>query len=193
MQAHNKGTFLVFRLDSLALTQIHRRLAVAQYTTEFGSINSYKKGGVTIIDDDPKRYVFSNMFEVAAKSLPYERVAVAKNFEYVIESAKAEGESAWYTAAHDEFVISMDGKVRVDFIKLPDPDAVVDPESEGAIKLSGKPEGANMGYVILGRGHMAMLPVGAAYRFSADKACTLLIQTIDGPETQHKWAQFCQK
>ena len=62
---------------------------MGQYTTDFGSIHSYKKGGVTAIDDDPKRYVFSNMFEVAAKSAPYERVAVAKNFEYVIDTAPA--------------------------------------------------------------------------------------------------------
>lgn len=166
---------------------------MAQYTTEFGSIHSYKKGGITAIDDDPKRYVFSNMFEVAAKSAPYERVAVAKNFEYVIESAKAEGESPWYSAAHDEFVIAMDGKVRVDFIKLADPDSVVDPESEGAVIVQGQPVGEAMGYVLLSRGHMAMLPVGAAYKFSAEETCTIIIQTIDGAVTQHKWAQFCQK
>ena len=35
---------------------------MGQYTTDFGSIHAYKKGGVTAIDDDPKRYVFSNMF-----------------------------------------------------------------------------------------------------------------------------------
>ena len=111
----------------------------------------------------------------------------------MIESAKPEGDSPWYTAAHDEFVISMDGKVRVDFIKLPDPDALVDPESEGAVQIDGKPDGANMGYVVLGRGHMAMLPVGSAYKFSAAETCTILIQSIDGAVTQHKWAQFCQK
>ncbi len=108
-------------------------------------------------------------------------------------SVKAEGESGWYSTAHDEFVISMDGKVRVDYIKLPDPDALVDPESEGAVSLQGQPDGVNMGYVILGRGHMAMLPVGSAYKFSAAETCTLLIQTIDGAVTQHKWAQFCQQ
>jgi hypothetical protein len=166
---------------------------VGQYTTDFGSIHSYKKGSVTAIDDDPKRYVMSNMFEVAAKSAPYERVAVAKNFEYVIESAKAQGESGWFTAAHDEFVIAMDGEVRVDYIKLADPDGHVDPESEGAVSIQGKPEGANMGYVVIRRGHMAILPVGAAYKFTATDTCTILIQTIDGAVTQHKWAQFCQQ
>lgn len=166
---------------------------MGQYTTDFGSIHSYKKGGVTAIDDDPKRYVFSNMFEVAAKSPAYQRTAVAKNFEYVIESVKAEGESPWFTAAHDEFVISMDGKVRVDFIKLADPDAAVDPESEGAVKIDGKPQGTNMGYVVLGKGHMSMLPVGAAYKFTAAETCTILIQSIDGSVTAHKWAEFCQQ
>jgi hypothetical protein len=165
---------------------------MAQYTTEFGSIHSYRKGGVTVIDDDPKRYVFSNMFEAAAKSKTYERVAVAKNFEYVIESVRAEGDSPWYTAAHDEFVISMDGKVRVDFVKLDDPDAVVDPESEGAHLIEGEPRGVRMGHVVLGRGHMAMLPVGSAYKFSAPELCTIIIQTIDGPVTVHKWAEICQ-
>lgn len=165
---------------------------MSQYTTEFGSIDSHKRGKITVIDDDAKNYVFSNMFDAAAKSQPWERVAVAKNFEYVIESVRAEGDSPWYSAAHDEFVIAMDGPVEVHFVKLEDPDAVVDPESEGAHRLAGDPAGANMGYVKLGRGHMAMLPVGAAYQFRAAEACTLMIQTIDGPETVHKWAEICQ-
>ena len=165
---------------------------MAQYNTEFGSIHDYKRGKVSVIDDDPKRYVFSNMFDAAARSNPWERVAVAKNFEYVIESTRAEGVSPWYTAAHDEFAVSMDGKVRVDFVKLADPDAVVDPESEGAHLVDGEPEGAKMGHVVLGKGHMAMLPVGAAYRLTAEESCTVIFQTIDGPVTVHKWAEICQ-
>ena len=39
-----------------------------QYETRFGSMADYDKGGVEIIDDDPKNYVFSNLFEVAATS-----------------------------------------------------------------------------------------------------------------------------
>src|SRR5918912_1706275 len=99
---------------------------MGKYQTEFGSIHNYKKGGVTVIDDDAKKYVFSNMFEVASKAKPYERTAVAKNFEYVIESVRAEGTSPWYTTAHDEFVISMDGRVEVRLLKLDDPDRYVD-------------------------------------------------------------------
>jgi hypothetical protein len=165
---------------------------MAKYHTDFASIHQYKKGGVTVIDDSAKNYVFSNMFEVAAKAKPYERTAVAKNFEYVIESVRAEGESAWYTAAHDEFVVAMDGEVEVRLIKLADPDAVVDPESEGGHRIEGVPAGKKMGRIVLRRGHMAMLPVGAAYQFHAAQVCTLMIQTIDGPETVHKWAEICQ-
>jgi hypothetical protein len=165
---------------------------MAKYQTDFGSIHGFKKGGVTVINDDAKKYIFSNMFEVAAKAKAYERIAVAKNFEYVIETVRAEGTSPWYAAAHDEFVLSMDGQVEVHLVKLDDPDSVVDPESEGAYRLEGNPNGKKMGRIVLRQGHMAMLPIGAAYRFDAANACTLMIQTIDGPETMHKWADICQ-
>jgi hypothetical protein len=165
---------------------------MARYQTDFGSIQRFKKGGVTVINDDAKRYVFSNMFEVASKAKAYERVAVAKNFEYVIEAVRAEGTSPWYATAHDEFVLSMDGEVEVHLLKLDDPDSVVDPESEGAHRLEGNPDGKKMGRIVLRQGHMAMLPVGSAYRFDARSICTLMIQTIDGPETVHRWAEICQ-
>ena len=106
-----------------------------QYETRFGSIDDYDKGGVEIIDDDPKNYVFSNLFEVAKTSAPYERIAVGKNFEYVIECARAEGTSGWYACAHDEFALSMDGEIEVHLVKLDNPDSVVDPASQGAHAL----------------------------------------------------------
>ena len=115
------------------------------------------------------------MFEVASKAKAYERIAVAKNFEYVIEAVRAEGTSPWYAAAHDEFVLSMDGEVEVHLVKLDDPDSVVDPESEGAHRLEGNPNGKKMGRIVLRQGHMAMLPVGCAYRFDAPEVCTLMI------------------
>jgi len=166
---------------------------VSQYTTEFGSIHAYQSGSITVINDDKKKYVMSNLFEVAAKSSPWERVAVGKNFEYVVESVRAEGTSPWYTAAHDEFAVAMDGRLDVHFVKLDDPDAVVDPESEGAHKLDGEPVGKKMGHVELDQGHMTMLPVGAAYRFEAPSLCTIMIQTIQGPETIERWAETCQQ
>ena len=165
---------------------------MSNYTTVFGSIDRFEKGGVSVIDDNPKNYLFSNMFEVAAMSPPYQRVAVAKNFEYVIEVARAEGGSPWYACAHDEFVTCLDHTVEVHLVKLDDPDAVVDPESEGAHQLPGLPAGRKMGRIVLRQGHMALLPVGAAYRFETSTPSTLMIQTIDGPATVHKWAEICQ-
>jgi len=165
---------------------------MSTHETRFGSLADYEKGGVEIVDDNPKNYVFSNIFEVCAKSSPYERVAVAKNFEYVIEAVRAEGTSGWYACAHDEFALCMDGKVEVHLLKLDDPDAVVDPESQGAHTLVDLPQGRKMGRLFLGRGHMGLLPRGAAYRFHADTPAALMIQTIDGPMTVQKWSDICQ-
>ncbi|EIZ78350.1 hydroquinone dioxygenase small subunit [Novosphingobium sp. Rr 2-17] len=166
---------------------------MADVVTQFGSLADYRKGGVEIIDDNPRNYVFSNIFEVAATSAPYERVAVGKNFEYVIEVARAEGISPWYTCAHDEFVVCVDGSVEVHFLKLADPTAHVDPQREGAVQIADVlPEGRKMGRVVLGRGHQALLPVGAAYRFEAATAAAILIQTIEGDVTVQKWAEICQ-
>ena len=159
--------------------------------TKFGSLTDFDKGGVEIIDDDPKNYVFSNIFEVCLKSEPYERVAVAKNFEYVIEAARAEGTSGWSAAAHDEFVLCMDGDVEVHLVKLADL-SVIDLSVKGAQRVQGAPDGAKAGRLKLGRGHMGLLPRGAAYRFEAVKPAALIFQTIEGPLTVQKWAEICQ-
>ena len=63
---------------------------MSTFVTRFGSLDQYEKGHIEIINDNPKNYVFSNVFEVAGKSKPYEKVAVAKNLEYVIEAIRAE-------------------------------------------------------------------------------------------------------
>ncbi len=160
------------------------------YQTRFGSLRDFDKGRVEIIDDDPKNYVFSNIFEVASQSEPYERVAVGKNFEYVIEAVRAEGASSWYAADHDEFVLCLDGEIEVHLVKLDK--AVAAEGSRGAVLLDGLPEGRKMGRLILRRGHQGLLPRGSAYRFSADAPAAMLIQTIEGPLTVQKWAQICQ-
>ncbi|MDR3516623.1 MAG: hydroxyquinol 1,2-dioxygenase [Azospirillaceae bacterium] len=162
------------------------------YKTQFGSLRNYEKGAVVLIDDNPKNYVFSNVFEVANRSAPYERVAVAKNFEYVIEVAKAEDTSPWFSCAHDEFVLCMDGEVEVHLIKLDNPAAHVDSASQGAHLLDCEPEGRKMGRLILRRGHQGLLPRGAAYRFHAELPGCIMLQTIVGPVTVQKWAEICQ-
>jgi hypothetical protein len=164
---------------------------MTEYKTEFGSLKSYRKGGVEVIDDNPKNYVFSNIFEVANASKPWERVAVAKNMQYVIEIVRAEGTSPWYAVAHDEMALCMDGKFEVHLVKLDQPNKVVPPEKEGAVLLKDNPDGRRMGRVICGHGHMALLPKGAAYRFHADEPSVILIQTIQGDVTVEKWADIC--
>lgn len=164
---------------------------MTEYKTEFGSLKSYRKGGVEVIDDNPKNYVFSNIFEVANASKPWERVAVAKNMQYVIEIVRAEGTSPWYAVAHDEMALCMDGKFEVHLVKLDQPNKVVPPEKEGAVLLKDNPDGRKMGRVICGHGHMALLPKGAAYRFHADEPSVILIQTIQGDVTVEKWADIC--
>jgi hypothetical protein len=165
---------------------------MSTYQTKFGSLQDINKGRVELVDDDAKNYVFSNIFEVCAKAQPYERVAVAKNFEYVIEACLASGTSGWFSAGHDEFVLCMDGSVEVHLVKLDRPDAAIDPELSGAQAVKGEVNGAKMGRLVLGRGHMGLLPKGAAYRFHSAGKAALMLQTIDGPLTRHKWADICQ-
>lgn len=163
-----------------------------KYETRFGSLKDYDKGGVILIDDNPKNYVFSNVFEVANNSAPYERVAVAKNFEYVIEVARAEGTSGWFTCAHDEFVLCMDGEVEVHLVKLDDPTSHAPADSQGARAIAGDPDGRKMGRLVLRRGHQGLLPRGAAYRFHSDQPACLMFQSVEGPLTVQKWADICQ-
>jgi hypothetical protein len=159
--------------------------------TVFGSLEHYEKGGVEVIDDDPKRYAFSNVFDVASRSAPYEKVAVGKNLKYVIEALRAEGTSPWFAAAHDEAALVMDGEIEVHFVK-PDTPAVA-AGTEGTVTLAGPPAGQTMGWVKCRRGHMTLLPAGAAYQFRNPGAPgVVLVQTIDGAHTIHRWADVCQ-
>jgi hypothetical protein len=163
---------------------------VSEYRTVFGSLSQYEKGGVEVIDDNPKYYVFSNVFEVASKSKPYERICVGKNLKYVIEAVRAEGNSPWFSASHDEAALCMDGEIEVHFVKPEQP--AVPETKEGSVKLTGEPKGQKMGWVKVRRGHMALLPKGSAYQFRSPKPGVLLIQTIQGENTIERWADICQ-
>jgi hypothetical protein len=161
------------------------------FHTRFGSLADYQKGGVEVIDDNPRHYVFSNVFEVASRSRPWERVAVAKNFEYVIEAARAAGESPHWVARHDEFVLCMDGEVEVELHRLDEPGRVIG-DRDGAHRLDALPPGKRMGKAVLRRGHMALLPRQSAYRLRAAAPAAVVFQTIEGPETICRWAEICQ-
>ena len=163
------------------------------YSTRFGSLKQYEKGKIEIINDDPRNYAFSNVFEVASKSAPYEKVVVGKNLQYVIEAIRAEGTSPWYAADHDEFVVVMDGNVEVELVKLTNASAVVAPGTVGAVLVKGEPVGNRMGRIKLGRGHQALLPKGAAYRFKAEQPSCMIQQGILGALSVEKWADICYR
>ena len=161
------------------------------YRTHLGSLKDYEKGSLDIVNDDKKHYAFSNLFEVASKSKPFERVAVTKNLEYVVEVAKIEGVSPWYAAAHDEFVVVMDGDVTINFVKL-DPAAAVPSGKHGATKLAAAPNGQKMGYVRAKLGNQALLPAGAAYQLTGNGGpAVVLFQTLAGDITIERWKEIC--
>jgi len=69
-----------------------------------------------------------------------------------------------FAASDDEFAIVLNGKVRVDLVKLADPDKLVAPDKQGTVRIPGKPVGKKMGHVKAPRGHQVLLPKGAAQR-----------------------------
>ena len=162
-----------------------------QHATRFGSLKHYEKGGVEVINDDARNYVFSNIFDVASKAKPYEKVAVGKNIDYVIEAIRAEGTSGWRAPAQDEFALVMDGEVEFRLMKL-DNAGAVPAGAKGSVALAGTPPGRKMGVVRARRGHMTLLPVGAAYQLHAAQPSVVLLQTVAGADTVERWAEICQ-
>ncbi|ADG20061.1 conserved hypothetical protein [Paraburkholderia atlantica] len=159
----------------------------SSFHTVFGSLDGYRKGEIEITSGDARHYVFSNIFEVASESAPYQKVVVGKNLDYVIETLRTEGRSQWFACAHDEFAILMDGEVRIDFIKLDNPPK----NGTGTVAAGAQPAGRAMGHVVLRRGHQALLPAGCAYRFTAQKSGVVLVQTMLGELSVEKWADIC--
>lgn len=163
------------------------------YTTRFGSLDHFEKGGVQAIADDVRHYAFSNCFEIASNSRPYEKVVFGQNQIYVLECLRAEGESPWYTCAHDEFALVMDGEVEIHLVKLDAEQTVPDAEHNGAVLVKGEPRGAKMGWMKLKRGHQGLLPKNSAYRFrSATKPGVVVLQTCKGDLSVERWADICQ-
>jgi hypothetical protein len=163
------------------------------YQTRFGSLEHFDKGHVEPIADDVRHYAFSNCFEIASKSKPYEKVVFGQNQIYVLETLRAEGSSPWYTCAHDEFALVMDGELEVHLVKLDASQAVADEEKNGAVLVKGEPKGRKMGWMKLSRGHQGLLPKGTAYQFrSAGAPGVIVLQTCKGELSVEKWAEICQ-
>lgn len=161
--------------------------------TRFASIDDFVKGGVEIIGNDAApRYLFSNMFEVAKQSRPWERVVVAKNLEFTIECARAEGDSPWFVCSHDETCLVMQGEIDIHFLALGEADARYSTAQAGAVQLASTPAGSKMGHVSLQRGHLALLPAGAAYQLRPKNLGVVLLQSLAGPQSLQRWSSICQ-
>jgi hypothetical protein len=167
-------------------------MSSVSYRTQFGSIDNFDKGGVQIIDDDVKHYAFSNCFDIASKAKPYERVVFGQNQIYVLEALRAEGASPWYTCAHDEFALSMDGEVEIHLVKLGAEQTVPDTEHNGAVLVKGDPQGPKMGWLKIKRGHQALLPKNTAYQFRSARPAVVILQTCKGDLSVERWAEICQ-
>ena len=86
----------------------------------------------------------------------------------------------------------MDGEVEIRLMKLDNP-SVVPPGTGGSVALKATLAGRKMGVVRARRGHMTLLPVGAAYQFHATRPGVVLLQTSAGKDTIERWADICQK
>jgi hypothetical protein len=166
--------------------------AAPAYKTIFGSLEHFEKGCVQPIADDVRHYAFSNCFEIASKSKPYEKVVFGQNQIYVLETLRAEGVSPWYTCAHDEFALVMDGDVEVHLVQLDAAQAVPDAEHNGAVRVEGEPRGPKMGWMKLSRGHQGLLPKNSAYQFRSDRPGVVVMQTCKGDLSVERWADICQ-
>ena len=164
----------------------------AAYQTRFGSLKHFEKGHVEPIADDVRHYAMSNCFDIASKSKPYEKVVFGQNQIYVLETLRAEGSSPWYTCAHDEFALVMDGEVDVHLVKLDATQNVPDTEHNGAVRVEGEPRGKKMGWMRLTRGHQGLLPKNTAYQFRSARPGVIVLQTCKGDLSIERWAEICQ-
>jgi hypothetical protein len=150
------------------------------------SMAHYTKGGVDIVDprENIKRYVYSNVYEIGARAKPYEKLAVAKNGPYVVECIVAAGVMPqWRLQPHDEFLLCLEGEVRVDFI-----------EPRVELPAGGHTEvpGEEVGYIILREGNLCVLPKGVAYRLNAGRRSLLLQQAKQSADTVFAWEEICE-
>lgn len=149
------------------------------------SMAQHEKGGVDIVDpqENIKRYVYSNVYEVGARAKPYEKIAVAKNGPYVVECIAAEGVMPhWRLEPHDEFVLCLEGEVRIDFTA---------PRVELPAGNHTEVQGEDMGYMLVREGNLCLLPKGMAYRFSASQRALLLQQAKHSADTVFAWEEIC--
>ena len=162
-----------------------------QYATKFGSLDALREGRHRAHRRRPEalRLLQHLRGGVGGRS-PYEKVAVGKNMQYVLEVLRAEGTSAWRTCAHDEFALVLDGEVEVAPRQARPAGRAAGQEGLGRASTASR-RARRWGASSARRGHMALLPANAAYRFHADRPGVILLQTILGDDTVERWAEIC--
>ena len=159
------------------------------YVTRLASLDSYEKGGSR--SSTTTRRTTPSPTSSRSRRWPSRssRSPSAKNFEYVLEAVRVEGTSGWRAAAHDQSALVLDGEVEFTFMTLRDGQALPESGSGGVPDDAAQ---APMGRVTARRGHLTLLPAGRAYRLRVAGPAVLLIQTVEGPDTQFRWAEICQ-
>ncbi len=86
----------------------------------------------------------------------------------------------------------MDGEVDIHLVKIGASQTVPDENKNGAIRVEGEPQGKQMGWMRLRRGHQALLPKNTAYQFRSAKPGVVVLQTCKGDLSVERWADICQ-
>jgi hypothetical protein len=89
----------------------------------------------------------------------------------------------WRLQPHDEFILCLEGEVRVDFVA-----PRVELPAGGHTEVSGD----EMGYIIVREGNLCLLPKGMAYRFNASRRSLLLQQAKQSDDTILAWEKICE-
>src|SRR6267143_1251011 len=113
----------------------------------------------------------------------YDRVVIGKNGPYVLACFRAEGEDAsWWYMPHDEYLLLVEGEVRVDYIE---PRDQLKPGPHKTVT------GTDMGHMVLRDGSLASLPARVAYRMRAAKKSLVLLQTKHSEWLTYAWEDIC--
>ena len=122
-------------------------------------------------------------------SAPYEKVAVGKNQQYVVEAIRAEGTSGWRTCDHDETVLCMDGDVTVRARQADTP--LLRRARTARSPSTANRTGRRWGPSASAAGTWRCCRAASAYRFEAARPSVLLQQTCLGDDTVERWADIC--
>jgi len=107
----------------------------------------------------------------------------------VLEVVRVEGVSGWRACTHDQSALVLDGEVEFTLRTL---DGSQNLPPSGSVGVAEEATGTAVGRVIARRGHLTLLPAGRAYRYGSGRPAVLLIQTVEGVDTQYRWAEICQ-